>query len=284
MNEIVKYENRVNTLPLSHFSAVELNLFMLLCAKTKNKGQDLVTLTYKDLKKQLGLEKQTDKYFHKELYSMSGKLSKIRCNFSDENKFVVFNLFSTFIGDLENRTLQVRVNIDFQYLLNEITKNFTRFELQEFVKLESKYSKNLYRLLKQYRKTGTYKVEAEKFRELMDCPPSYSNMYFMRDCVNVAVKELSQGYFKDLKVTPIKAAKRGAPIVAYEFTFRKTDQVPGQMNLDTDTDAAKSPTAPKKRGRPRKNAFNNFHERDYDDSFYDALAKMDLTNNKEDPE
>lgn len=260
MNEVVKYENRVNTLPLSGFSAVELNLFMMLCAKTKDKGQDLIKLEYGELKTKLGLERQTDKYFHNELYKMAGKLSKINCSFMNENKFVAFNLFSTFTGDLDTRTLTVRVNIDFQFLLNELAKNFTSFELREFVQLESKYSKNLYRLLKQYRRTGTYKVEAEKFRELMDCPKSYPNREFMRVCVNVAIKELSNGYFKDLKVEPIRAKKRGAPIVAYTFTFRKSKDIPGQQGMDI-TDQEPAATKLKSKG---KNKFNNFPQREYD--------------------
>lgn len=262
MNEVVKYENRVNALPLSGFSAVELNLFMMLCANAKDRGQDLIELEYVEIKKKLGLEKQTDKYFHNELYKMVGKLSKINCSFMNENEFVAFNLFSTFSGNLKLKTLTVRVNIDFQFLLNELTKNFTRFELSEFVQLESKYSKNLYRLLKQYRKTGTYTVEAEKFRELMDCPKSYQNMYFMRDCVNVAIKELSQGYFAGLKVEPIRAHKRGAPIVAYKFTFKPSKDVPGQRYMDLE-----------KPQKAKKNRFNNYDgQRDYD--YNDLESKL----------
>jgi len=269
MNEIVKYDNKVNSLALSGFSAVELNLFMLLCSKTKDKGQELIELNYRDLKRLLGLEKQSDKYFHEELYKMSSKMTRINGNFKNDKKFVAFNLFSTFSGDLEEKTLTVRVNVDFEFLLNEITKNFTRFEFAEFVKLESKYSKNLYRLLKQYRKTGTYRVEADKFRELMDCPKSYQNMYFMRDCIGVAVKELSRGYFKDLQVTPIKAAKRGAPIVAYEFTFKPSKDVPGQYGL---SDYTEDTTEKKKNPRSTKNKFNNFHQRKYD--YEDLERKM----------
>ena len=271
MNEIVKYENKLNTLALSGFSAVELNLFMLICAKTKDKGQDLISLKYEDLKKSLGLERQSNKYFHDELRKMSAKLLKIHCNFNDSKKFVVFNLFSTFIGDLEENSLDVRVNIDFQSLLNEITKEFTRFELSEFVRLESKYSKNLYRLLKQYRKTGTYRIDAEKFRELMDCPKSYQNIYFMRDCVNPAVKELSQGYFENLKVTPVRSTKRGRPVVAYEFTFKPSKDIIGQQNLELESDQ-KQP-----KPKTKKTKFHNFHEREYD---MDTLEKRLLGNPK----
>lgn len=266
MNEIVKYENRINTLPLTGFSAVELDLFMALCAKTKEKGQEVLTFSYNELKTVTGLARKTDKYFHDELYKMSDKMVRIHCHFANENEFVTFNLFSTFRGSLDKKELTVRVNKDFEFLLNELTKNFTRFELSEFVKLESKYSKSLYRILKQYRKTGTYTVEAEKFRELMDCPKSYENIYFMRDCVNVAVKELSQGYFEGLKVEPIRGTTRGRPVVAYTFTFKPSKQIPGQMNLD---DYDQEPAKPKRQTK-KQNRFNNFHQREYD---YDDLEK-----------
>ena len=55
-----------------------------------------------------------------------------------------------------------------------MSKNFTVFELQEFNALASSYSKNMFRLLKQYKSTGFYKVSIEEFRRLLDIPESYN--------------------------------------------------------------------------------------------------------------
>ena len=286
MNEIVKYDNQMNQIAFTNLTAIDIDLFMLLCARTRDRKDELIKLTFTELKRELGLSNKSDKFFAAEIQRLSKKLKHIGGSFSNGTSFDEFTLFPTFhgtaaeeehaiYGHLEKGTLVVRVNPDFAFLLNELTKNFTRFELSEFVKLESKYSKNLYRLLKQYRRTGTYKVEADKFRELMDCPKSYANMYFMRDCVGVAVKELSHGYFKGLKVEPIRAKKRGAPIVAYTFTFQKSKDIPGQHTLEdyTGQEPAAPAPKPKRQKKPKENSFNNFPQRNYDSDFYAALEK-----------
>lgn len=292
--EIVKYENQLNTIPLTKFNGFDLDLFMLICAKMRNKGQELQVFSYDELKETLGMSRRSDKEFQAEIDQITQKLTDLGTTVRNNTAFGHFKLFPTFFGSLEEvendpifghvtaRTLRVRVNPDLAFLLNEIGSQFTRFEFSEFIRLESKYSKNLYRLLKQYRTTGTYKVNADRFRELMDCPEKYKNMTFMRDCVNVAVTELSHGFFEDLSVTPIRAHKRGAPIVAYEFTFKKSDQIPGQMSMEDYAPAEeliKQKPKPKKAGY--KNRFNNFHQRDYD---FNALEKGLLTQQRADQE
>ena len=283
--EIVKYDNQLNTIPLTKFNGLDLDLFMLICARMKDKEQELEVFDYSDLKKALGLTRRSDAEFQEEIDRITQKLSDLGTSVRNQSAFGHFRLFPTFFGSLEEiddpmlghieaRTLRVRVNPDLAFLLNKIGREFTRFEFGEFIKLESKYSKNLYRLLKQYRSTGTYKVNADRFRELMDCPPKYKNMTFMRDCVNVAVSELSHGYFADLAVTPIRAHKRGAPIVAYEFTFRKSDQVPGQYHISDYVEQNKQV----RQGKKSKNRFNNFNQRDYD---FNELEKQLLGSSRE---
>ncbi len=51
--------------------------------------------------------------------------------------------------------------------------DFTRFELAEFVELEGKYTKTLYRLLKQYRQKGLMMMDWQKFKEIMDIPKAF---------------------------------------------------------------------------------------------------------------
>ena len=63
-----------------------------------------------------------------------------------------------------------------EYILNKLnidTGNWTQFEFFEFATLKSVYSKTVYRFLKQYRKTGFWKVDLEDFRNLLSIPKSY---------------------------------------------------------------------------------------------------------------
>lgn len=271
-NEVVKYDNLVNEFSFIGFTERDLDLFMTLCYEIKDEGTELLEFSYSEIKELINYKPTDLKRFKNELDRMSDKLSVLQIKKRNDKGFVKFTLFPTWESDIDTQTLTVRVNPDFAYLFNDVRKNFTRIELNEFIRLKSKYSKNLYRLLKQYRKSGMYRVSVDVFRERMGCPLSYSNKEFMRTCVAPAIKELSQGYFENLKVTPIHEKKRGAPISAYEFTFSRTDQIAGQTYLSMEqavNDKGKS---------KKKNKFKNFEERKVSKEELDELEKALLKN------
>ncbi|KQI10892.1 hypothetical protein K777_09700, partial [Campylobacter coli CVM 41970] len=64
--------------------------------------------------------------------------------------------------------ITLKINPDFAYLVNQLTTNFTAFELEEFIALSGKYAKTLYRLLKQFRTTGKAYFEWDEFCKVMD--------------------------------------------------------------------------------------------------------------------
>ncbi|MEE6591683.1 replication initiation protein, partial [Campylobacter coli] len=66
--------------------------------------------------------------------------------------------------------ITLKINPDFAYLVNQLTTNFTAFELEEFIALSGKYAKTLYRLLKQFRTTGKAYFEWDEFCKVMDIP------------------------------------------------------------------------------------------------------------------
>lgn len=271
-NEIVQYGNSINNTALKGLKAGGLDLFMALCTLARDKGTDLLVIDYTTMKKMTGLSDQSNEYAAKQYGKAAEIINSLRFAVHNEEtgKARFVTLFPTCDNDPDTETITIRVNPDAKSLLNDIENNFTKFELGQFISLESKYSKNLFRLLKQYRRTGTYKVESGKFRELMDCPEKYRNREFMKECINVAVKELSRGYFDNLTVIPIHGIGRGRPIESYKFTFKRSKDVPGQYNLsDYDPDTEK-PEKPKKAATNKNNRFNNFTQRQYD---YDDLEK-----------
>src|SRR5699024_11965617 len=74
---------------------------------------------------------------------------------------------------VDDQYLEIAINPDLKHILNSITGNFTKFELEELSKLKSSYSKNMFRLLKQYKHTGFLKLDIHDFRERLDIPNSY---------------------------------------------------------------------------------------------------------------
>ena len=269
MNEIVKYENYMNGLYFSNFREKELDLLMTLCARMRDKDTNKVTFTFDELRKMSGYTGHNVEDFVDTICMTNDKLQKVACKIETDKSIESFVLFPTYGIDKVNQMLTVRVNEDFKFILNGITKNFTRFELSEFVGLNGKYNKNLYRLLKQYKTTGVYQVSVEELRSKLDAPTSYSSKQFMQNVINPSIKALEQ-YFAELKCEPQKAKKRGAPIIGYIFTFNP-DAEPKQTNK---TEQAKESFTENR--KQSKNRFNNFEQRN--DVNMDELEQMLLSN------
>ncbi|WP_318794174.1 replication initiation protein, partial [Bifidobacterium longum] len=114
------------------------------------------------------------------------------------------------------------------FLLNDLTSQFTRFELAEFTALRSSYAKECYRRLKQYRQTGVWKVSLEDFRRLLDVPKSYRPSEINKYVLKPIEEEL--GPLLNLKVhrkyLKKKPGRGRASLVGFEFEF-DPEKVPG---------------------------------------------------------
>ena len=219
MNEVVKYSNYMNNLYLRKFKAIEYDLLMTLCAKLRDKDTNTIVLSFIELKNIIQYTKHTNESFIEYLKSMNRKLMSITCEIEVDGKIIMFVLFHTFEIDPHKQELTISVNKRFKFILNELIKNFTFFDLTEFIKLNSKYSKCLYRLLKQFKTTGMLEIKLDDFRGKFDCPKSYSTKYIMDKIIKPSLKEL-QNYFQDLQCTVKYEQKRGKPVSGYIFTFK----------------------------------------------------------------
>lgn len=262
MNEIVKYKNELNTVAFNGFNSVDQNIFMALCARAKDKDEEMITFDFTTLRKLLNYPKQhSNKELVEDLERMNKQMLKLTCSFKSRSKRVSFVLFPTFVIDDEKNTLSVRVNPDFKWLLNDFAGGgYTALELKRFIGIEGKYAKTMYKYLRQYRSTGSWKVSYSDFRDVMCIPASYKPRNINQKVIKPAIEEL-QKYFPNLKCEPFYLPKHGSPLGGYLFSFTGDDQVPGQMNLSEI--AIKKP-------KKNKNKFKNFDERTYD---YAALEE-----------
>lgn len=146
---------------------------------------------------------------------MNKKLISLNFTFRENKRTTQFVLFPTFITDEINRTLTVRVNKDFSFLLNNISSNFTRFELENFTSLQSKYSKYLYKELMKFKSTGYAVFKIEEFKEKLDIPSSYRMTDINKKVFTPAQEELSK-IFKKFEFHKIK---KGREITHIEFHF-----------------------------------------------------------------
>lgn len=223
-NEIVKFSNQFNNQALRRFNAVHLDLLMAIASRVRDKGTSEVCFTFDDLRKLIH-----DKYnltnaaFAKKIIETNERLIMLHFMFRDGSKTIQFPLFTEFETDEQAATLKVAVNEKFAFLLNDLTSEFTRFELEQFAELKSSYAKECFRRLKQYRQTGVWKVSLEDFRRLLDVPKSYKLSDLNKKVLQPIEEEL--GDLIHLKVERVyqkKGSGRGrSSLVGFEFHFDK---------------------------------------------------------------
>lgn len=218
-NLVVRYNNDMNGISFRQFNQVELDLFFTICASIKEKGTNEITFDFEKLKELSNYDIRNLKRFTTDLERTNEKLMKLIYRIEDDKTIIQFVLFPFFKIDKERHTVTIAVNESFKYILNELTSDFTRFELKEFTSLKSTYSKAMYRLLKQFRSTGYYKVSVNEFIRLLDIPASYKMSHINDNVLKTILNELPY-YFKNLKLKKIKA-KKGKKIEYFEFSFEK---------------------------------------------------------------
>jgi len=219
MNEIVKYHNDMNAVSFTGFNAVELDLLLSICAKIRDERTLAVTYSFEQLKELSKYSQTATKTFVRDLRNTYKKLIRLTFCLGDDAYFTEFVLFTKYTVDINNQQVTIGVNHEFSYLLNELTSNFTRFELAEFVGLASKYSKNLYRLLKQFRTTGQVFFTVADFRIKLDIPKSYEMRDINKTILEPIQRELTP-LFENFRIEKVKnTKKRGHPVTHINFYF-----------------------------------------------------------------
>lgn len=234
MHEIVKYHNNMNTVSFHGFNAVELDLLLSLCAKIREEGTKTIVYNFDELKHLSQYSATATSSFVKDLRSTYRKLIHLTFCIGTETEFTEFVLFTKYKVSAENQEVTISVNEEFSYILNDLTANFTRFELHEFVSLQSKYAKNLYRLLKQYRSTGKAYFTMDEFRAKLDIPKSYKLCDIDRKALAPIEEELSS-LFSNFRIEKVKnTRRRGHPVTSINFYFTPQKSLQSTKNESLD--------------------------------------------------
>lgn len=250
MNMLVKYHNDLNKIRINNFSEQDLNLFMIILSKVKAKSCNEVEIRFNEFEN-LCNKKLTRKELFNVIKELKNKIFNLDftkiTETQKEIEIETIHLFSKFVihavkdnpdDGWDNTTNLTRVefvvNPLFEHLLNDLFQNFTRFELAEFIALSGKYTKTLYRLLKQYRQTGQMQMGWSEFLYVMDIPLNYEQHNINKHILKPAIKELTKERnlfdtrrvpFKNLQYEKIKekgfgGRGQGGKVVGIKFTFK----------------------------------------------------------------
>lgn len=230
VRSIVKYKNRLNSIPLRRFNPTEMDLFFSIAAQVRDKGSETVTLSFKQLQHLTTYKRSTERLVA-DLESTYDKLLQLNAKTDDGDTITRFTLFNMYSISRSKQTVSIAVNSRFKSLFNDLDQ-WTVFGLEQFVGLKSTYSKTMYRLVRQFRTTGYRRFKMDEFRYLLAIPKSYKPYHIMSRVVSVINDELPK-VVPGFKLVPVRLSEidhpdqpvpkrgRGAAIVAFKATWNK---------------------------------------------------------------
>jgi len=222
VNELVKYDTELNTIPLRKFKPVEMNLFFSIVSRMRDKGTSTVRFSFNQLKELSNYKPTANKRFEDDIQKTYEKMMSLRFGRRSNSGLTreFFVLFSEFKidGDTDDPYVEVEVYKKAVPLLNNLER-WVRFNLPEFNKIKSSYSKTMFRLLKQFRTTGYASFSEKDFRELLDIPKSYKSFHISQRVLQPIKEELAP-LFKGLTIRKKYGKGRGKPVIGYVFTWK----------------------------------------------------------------
>ena len=224
MNEVVKYHNDLNTVPMRKWTREQMNFFFAIISKLRDESTREVEFDKHGLAELARYTITHNERFEDTMEKLVKNISQIHYIERYNNSLELMNLFSRFRvewnDDLSEMSVKVKVTEEFEYVVNQLNVEFTAYELEEFTQIKSTYAKTMYRLLKQWRTVGKKEYSIADFKRLLDTPDYYGPSEIDKNILKPILKELPQ-FFVGLKVKKIKSNKRGTPVIAYAFSFKK---------------------------------------------------------------
>ncbi len=207
-----------HNLQLQNYSVKERAVFLALCLKIMEQEDEVVTFKVSEISKiaNYSARKKGDNIYSF-LKELSDKLLRLQVmQIRKDEGFTNMVLFPTFSVDEKEKTVRIRINPDYKYLLNHLQAPYTIQALIEYSNLKSGYSQLMYSILKKWNKIKKVTITLEDFRRELGVPESYDTAVINKRVLPPIMKELPQ-YFEGLKVKKIKDGKF---ISGFEFTWK----------------------------------------------------------------
>ena len=215
-NDIVKYDNILNKLSLNNLEEKELELFFALCLSLKEKGTDEVYINITEFKNQYNFGRSKIR-FEKYLEVVLNKFLETKVIIKTSKTLEIGNFFRKF-KLMQDNTLFVQVDNDYQFILNNLVEMYTQFSFKEYQSLKSKYSKRIMPKLSQWNSVKKVEFEKNDLFELLGTSENYKKdiSNFNKRVLKPMEDELKT-VFHNLKIKPIKNINK--TIKSYIFTW-----------------------------------------------------------------
>lgn len=225
-NKIVKYDNSFNKTSLSVLTEVQSDILMSVLERMGNKiskdihGNNCYVARYK-FKEIREMINSKNMHAHR-VKKVFDDLLNTKVEMYEDGIYTKANLFSSY-SLTDRSTAEITLSSQLtQKMITGKTK-YTILELDEYVKLKNKYSKELYRLLRQFRHTGLLRISKENLKKTLSVPRTYDEYEFIRKIVRPAIVD-NDKYFNKLKIRNLEGKGNSLPETC-DFVFVKHERM-----------------------------------------------------------
>jgi plasmid replication initiation protein len=246
MNEAVKYHNDLNLVKFNNFNPIELDIFFAVCQQMRLKNLSEITLSFEKLRELTNYTSTSRERFITDINSTYRKLLETTMPIITKSKIIRFVLFTKYEIDLINDKVTIKTNKEFEYILNIINGNFTRFELEEFVNIRRANSKTIYKHLKQFRSTGIWRVDYDEFLVIIGMSDEKIKSTDKTKEINRILKDLAP-LFRGLNLEKVKKGNKATGKIQkliWRFQAEKQHEIE-RVILDT---------------KEQSNTFHEYHD------------------------
>lgn len=155
----------------------------------------------------------------KALKSITEYVVEMNLSEGEDPDYVMYPLFTK--AQYKNGNVTAQVHPDLKPHFIHLAKNFTSYNLLDYLVLSSTYSQRLFEILNSYEKTcPDIKIPLDQLHFMLDTPESFRQRFpdFRRKVLETAHKEITQKTRLEYEWTPIKQCRT---VVSIHFIFSK---------------------------------------------------------------
>lgn len=224
-NRIIKYDNSFNKTSLSVLTEVQSDILMSVLERMgKEVSQDVhgndcyvAKYQFKEIRDMIDSKNMQAKRIKK----VFDDLLNTKVELYENGIYTKANLFSSYsLTDRSTAEIVLSSELTNKLLIGK--EKYTILELDEYVNLKTKYSKELYRLLRQFRHTGLLIIKKADLIKSLNPPKSYNEYDFVRKIVLPSIDD-NKEYFNKLRIINIEGKGNSLPDVC-KFAFVKHEK------------------------------------------------------------
>jgi plasmid replication initiation protein len=231
MSKVVTH-NDFNLICSRDMTLQEHRVMVTAISQINDKGTDTITMNYRDFCRLANINPKNVNQAQLAIRRTMRKLSELRTIKEDEDEWTDAPLFKYLSIKKKTGQIEIQINERAEPLFNNLSTQFTVFELEEHNSFNSSYSTVAFRNLMQFKSTGRWRVSVTNFRKLLDIPESYTMATITRRVLKPIEEEMTEyfdGHFEIKKIAGKSDGKPGRrPITTLEFLFtpKKTNKKP----------------------------------------------------------